>query len=77
MELIIVILAGIGAGVITGLVGGSAALVITPVLVTFLGIPTYVAITIALATDVFASSVSVFAYAKLVIFESKKHYHQP
>ncbi len=65
MELIVIIIAGLGAGVITGLVGGSAALVVTPMLVTFLGVPAYIAITIALATDVFASSVSAVTYAKL------------
>ncbi len=64
MELLIIIFAGLGAGVITGLVGGSAALVITPVLVAFLGVPAYVAITVALATDVFASSISAVTYAK-------------
>ncbi len=64
MEIIIVILAGLGAGIITGLVGGSAALVVTPVLVTFLGMPAYTAITVALATDVFASSASAITYAK-------------
>lgn len=64
MELLIIISAGIGAGIITGLVGGSAALVVTPMLVNLLGIPVYTAIMIALATDVFASSVSSYTYAK-------------
>ncbi len=64
MEIIVVILAGLGAGIITGLVGGSAALVVTPVLTSVLGTEAYLAITIALATDVFASSVSAITYAK-------------
>lgn len=64
MELIIIIIAGLGAGVITGLVGGSAALVVTPMLVAFGGVPAYIAITISLATDVFASSISAITYAK-------------
>lgn len=64
MEVIVVILAGLGAGIITGLVGGSAALVVTPMLTSLLGVEAYVAITIALATDVFASSISAVTYAK-------------
>jgi uncharacterized membrane protein YfcA len=42
----------------------SAAAVITPMLVTFLGIPAYSAVGIALASDVFASAVSAYTYKK-------------
>lgn len=63
-EIITLIVGGILAGVVTGLVGASAAVVITPLLTTALGIDTYVAISIALATDVFASSISAITYAK-------------
>lgn len=68
MELIITIivclLAGLGAGLGTGFAGMSAAVVITPVLVTFLDMPAYSAIGIALASDVLASGVSAYTYHK-------------
>ncbi|WP_269780533.1 sulfite exporter TauE/SafE family protein [Halobacterium litoreum] len=57
-----VLLAGIGAGVVTGLIGASAVVIVTPVLVTVLGYDPYTAIGISLATDVFASSVSAATY---------------
>lgn len=62
--LIICLLAGLGAGLGTGLAGMSAAAVITPMLVTFLGIPAYEAVGIALASDVLASAVSAYTYGK-------------
>ena len=66
MELIITIivclLAGCGAGLGTGFAGMSAAVVITPMLVTFIGMPAYSAIGIALASDVLASGVSAYTY---------------
>lgn len=68
MDLLITILvclvAGIGAGLGTGFAGMSAAAVITPMLVTFLGMPAYSAIGIALASDVLASAVSAYTYYK-------------
>lgn len=62
IELLTVLLAGIGAGVVTGLIGASAVVIVTPVLVTVLGYDPYIAIGISLATDVFASSVSAATY---------------
>lgn len=62
--LIVCLLAGLGAGLGTGLAGMSAAAVITPMLVTFLGIPAYEAVGIALASDVLASAVSAYTYGK-------------
>lgn len=56
--------AGMGAGLGTGFAGMSAAAVITPMLVTFLGIPAYQAVGIALASDVLASAVSAYTYKK-------------
>ena len=56
--------AGMGAGLGTGFAGMSAAAVITPVLVTFLGIEPYTAVGIALASDVLASAVSAYTYGK-------------
>lgn len=56
--------AGMGAGLGTGFAGMSAATVITPMLVTFLGMPAYSAVGIALASDVLASAVSAWTYHK-------------
>lgn len=61
-EFIVCALAGIGAGVATGFAGLSAAVYISPILVTFLGIPSYEAIGIALASDVLASGASSLTY---------------
>lgn len=57
-------LAGLGAGVGTGFAGMSAAAVITPMLVTFLGMEPYAAVGIALASDVLASAISAYTYGK-------------
>lgn len=68
MNLFITILvcffAGMGAGLGTGFAGMSAAAVITPLLVTFLGMEAYDAVGIALASDVLASAVSAYTYGK-------------
>ena len=63
-EILICFLAGAGAGLGTGFAGMSAATVISPMLVTFLGLPAYDAIGIALASDVLASAASARTYAK-------------
>ncbi len=57
-------LAGIGAGLGTGFAGMSAAAVISPMLITFLKLPAYEAVGIALASDVLASAVSAYTYGK-------------
>lgn len=62
--LIIYIIAGLGAGIGTGLAGLSAAAVISPMLITFLGFEAYEAVGIALASDVLASAVSAYIYGK-------------
>lgn len=54
--------AGLGAGLGTGFAGMSAAAVISPMLITFLGMPAYEAVGIALASDVLASAVSAWTY---------------
>ena len=68
MEYVITVLvclfAGVGAGLGTGFAGMSAAAVITPILVTFLGIEPYTAVGIALASDILASAVSAYTYGK-------------
>ncbi|MDE6213528.1 MAG: sulfite exporter TauE/SafE family protein, partial [Lachnospiraceae bacterium] len=55
---------GIGAGLGTGFAGMSAAAVISPMLITFLGLPAYEAVGIALASDVLASAISAYTYGK-------------
>ena len=63
-KIIVCFIAGLGAGLGTGFAGMSAAAVITPMLVTFLGMPAYEAVGIALASDVLASAVSAYTYGK-------------
>ena len=66
MNLLVIILvtffAGMGAGLGTGFAGMSAAAVISPMLITFLGIDPYLAGGIALSSDVLASAVSAYTY---------------
>ena len=61
---IVYIIAGLGAGVGTGLAGLSAAAVISPMLITFLGFEAYEAVGIALASDVLASAISAYTYGR-------------
>ena len=63
-KLVICFIAGIGAGLGTGFAGMSAAAVISPMLITFLGMEPYSAVGIALASDVLASAVSAYTYGK-------------
>lgn len=63
-EFLICFIAGIGAGLGTGFAGMSAAAVISPMLITFLDVPAYQAVGIALASDVLASGVSAYIYHK-------------
>ena len=56
--------AGMGAGLGTGFAGMSAAAVISPMLITFLGMEPYMAVGIALASDVLASAVSAYTYGR-------------
>lgn len=58
------LLAGLGAGIVTGLAGLSAAVVITPILVSLCGWESYDAVTVALASDVLASMFSSYTYYK-------------
>ena len=63
-KLIVCFIAGIGAGLGTGFAGMSVAAVISPMLITFLGMEPYMAVGIALASDVLASAVSAYTYGK-------------
>ena len=60
--ILVTFFAGMGAGLGTGFAGMSAAAVISPMLITFLGIDPYLAVGIALSSDVLASAVSAYTY---------------
>ena len=62
--ILITFFAGMGAGLGTGFAGMSAAAVITPMLITFLHMGPYMAVGIALSSDVLASAVSAYTYGK-------------
>lgn len=64
ITVIVTFFAGMGAGLGTGFAGMSAAAVISPMLITFLGMDPYAAVGIALASDVLASAVSAYTYGK-------------
>ena len=64
LMIIVTFFAGMGAGLGTGFAGMSAAAVISPMLITFLGMDPYMAVGIALSSDVLASAVSAYTYGK-------------
>lgn len=64
VKILVTFFAGMGAGLGTGFAGMSAAAVITPLLVTFLGMEPYAAVGIALSSDVLASAISAYIYHK-------------
>lgn len=64
ITLIVCFFAGMGAGLGTGFAGMSAAAVISPMLITMLHLDPYMAVGIALASDVLASALSAFTYAR-------------
>lgn len=64
ITLFVTFFAGMGAGLGTGFAGMSAAAVISPMLITFLEMNPYMAVGIALASDVLASAISAYTYHK-------------
>ena len=64
IKILVCFIAGAGAGIGTGFAGMSAAAVIGPMLITFLGVPAYDAVGIGLVSDVLASLVSAYTYKK-------------
>lgn len=69
---IVYVIAGLGAGIVTGLAGLSAAVVITPLLVSVCGWAGYDAVTVALASDVLASLLSAYTYYKNNNIDTKR-----
>ena len=63
-EILVSLIAGLFAGLSTGFAGLSAAVFIAPMLVAFLGVDSFSAIGIALASDVLASAASFVTYHK-------------
>ena len=64
ITVLVTFFAGMGAGLGTGFAGLSAAAVISPMLITFLGMDPYMAVGIALSSDVLASAISAYTYHK-------------
>lgn len=64
ITILVTFFAGMGAGLGTGFAGMSAAAVISPMLITFLHMDPYMAVGIALSSDVLASAVSAYTYHK-------------
>ena len=62
--ILVTFFAGMGAGLGTGFAGMSAAAVISPMMITFLHMDPYMAVGIALSSDVLASAVSAYTYGK-------------
>ena len=62
--ILVTFFAGMGAGLGTGFAGMSAAAVISLMLITFLHMDPYMAVGIALSSDVLASAVSAYTYGK-------------
>ncbi len=64
LTVLVSVLAGLGAGIGVGCGGMSSAVVVTPVLVTFLHLDAFRAIGVALCADVLASLASAVVYGK-------------
>ena len=64
LTVVVTFFAGMGAGLGTGFAGMSAAAVISPMLITFLHMDPYMAVGIALSSDILASAVSAYTYGK-------------
>lgn len=64
INIFVYIIAGLGAGVLTGFCGISAAVIVTPALVSLCGFDAYQAVGIAMASDVIASAATAYSYGK-------------
>lgn len=72
-EIVVYFIGGLLAGLATGLVGLSAATIIAPLFATVLGMDVYLAVGLALASDVLASATSAVTYTlnKNISFNKK------
>jgi hypothetical protein len=61
-EIIIILLIGAGAGVFTGIMGGSGVVVVVPMLTLFLSFPVHTAIGTSLLINIVAALVTSFIY---------------
>lgn len=73
-QFIIFLIAGFGAGIVTGLISASAVMFAAPVLIVFLKVPIYNAIGISLAIDVFASLTASYVFYKNKNLDLKKSF---
>lgn len=64
LKIIVYIIAGLGAGVLTGFCGISAAVIVTPALVSMCGFDAYQAVGVAMASDVIASAATAYSYGR-------------
>lgn len=64
IKIVVCLIAGIGAGLGIGFVSMTATAVITPMLMSFLGMAPYQAISVSLACDAVASAVGAMTYRK-------------
>jgi uncharacterized membrane protein YfcA len=71
-EIIILLIAGFGAGIVTGLFGASAVMFAASLLILVLDYDPYLAIGLALGIDVFASLTATFVYKKHKNIDLKK-----
>ena len=75
ITIIVTFFAGMGAGLGTGFAGMSAAAVISPMLISFLKMDPYMAVGIALSSDVLASAISAYndGFRPCIYFYRKLH----
>ena len=64
LNIIVYVIAGLGAGVLTGFCGISAAVIVTPALVSLCGFDAYQAVGVAMASDVIASAATAYSYGR-------------
>jgi len=62
IEIVIILLIGVGAGIMVGIMGGSGVMVVVPMLTLLLAFPIHTAIGTSLLIDVIATTVTSFIY---------------
>lgn len=71
-SIIVLLFSGFGAGIMTGLIGGSAVTFMAGILIILLNFSAYTAVGLSLLTDVFASLTSAYIYKKSNNIDIKK-----